>query len=265
MSKKNSQTTQQNVVETTVEATATQQTVSEPKFTADGRRMLTKAYSGQKEMLADGWTQDQINALITAERSTPDVANPEAWTPLNDGTDNVSMPENGTWRFPKVDGYAVCGTSLLTAEEKARYRAYIKSKDKGTSHRSMSAEDKAAAMAKWDSLIAQLASMPNSDEALAMAKELQAMYAPKAAIPAAYKKLTGRDTIDDTRWTWYGFMYASPDGEKEPSLTKETLLAKLEAGWQPVVLQKDIRALLDTCKEKGLKLDESPLGVQFSL
>lgn len=241
---------------TAVATTAT----TEIKRDANGRRLLDKSYSGQKEMLASGWTQEEIDALITAPRTEPDTENPEAWTPIpDDKNGNVKMPENGKWKFPKVDGFAVCGTSLLTEAEKARYRAYIKSKGNGTS-KAMTDEQKKEVEEKWQKLLGML-----DGDALNMAKELHEMFAPKSAVPSAYTKLTGKKAVDDTKWTWYGFMYRGENGETEPQLTKDNLLEKIEAGWTPVILQKDIRALLDTCKEKGMTVTETPTGVTFAM
>lgn len=232
---------------------------TEVKRDATGRRLLDKSYSGQKEMLAAGWTQAEIDALVNAPRSTPDTDNPEAWTPIDgDKNGNVKMPDGAKWRFPKVDGFAVCGTSLLTEDEKARYRAYIKSKGNGTTKQTD--EQKKETEAKWQALLSLL-----DGEALEKARELHEMFAPRVGIPRAYEKLTGRKSVDDTVWTWYGMMYASPDGEKEPQLTKDNLLEKLEAGWTPVVLQKDIRSLLDDCKAKGITVTETVHGVTFAM
>ena len=230
----------------------------------DHPRKLDKNYSGQKQMLAEGWTQAEIDALINAARSTPDTVNPEAWLPLKDGTDNVAMPDGAKWSFPKVDGFALCGTSLLTKEEKARYRAYVKARESG---KVKSTSKKSVDMTKWNALLARLTEL-GDEQALAMFKEL--MPQDKTAIPNAYKKLTGRTTVDDTCWTWYGMMYRSPEDENgqrqtEPTLTSKGIAAKLEAGWEPVILQKQIRALLDECKEKGMKLDETSNGVIFHM
>lgn len=229
--------------------------------TADGRRKLDKCYSGQKQMLAEGWTQEQIDALIDAPRSAPDTENPDEWLPIaGDKYGNVTMPEGAKWVFPKVDGFALCGTSLLTESEKARYRAYVKARESGQVKSTRSAPKQSKDLPKWQALLARVTEI-GDEEAIRMVKELM----PSVKLCSAYKKLTGLDTLDTTNiWTFYGFMYRGPNDEVKTTLYAKDLPELLEAGWQPTLLQKQVRALLDECKTHGITFDEDKNGVKFT-
>lgn len=221
-----------------------------------GRRLLDQSYSGQKEMLACGWTQEQIDALVDAPRSTSDVEHPEEWLPVGDGTDNVIMPEGAEWHWAKVDGFAVCGTSLLNKEEKARYRAYEKAKSAGRALTSSTSRKAVKDMDKWQALLEQV---KNDPIAVQMVRDLM----PKAKPTSEYTKLTGKDVVDDTEWTLFGLMYASVDGERKPDLQPEELPALLMNGWAPVRLAADVTKAIASLKNKGIDSVEENGKIRF--
>lgn len=182
-----------------------------------GRRKLERRYKNLQEMLAAGWSVDQLEALIQAPRS--------------------KKATNGN--MPFVDGFPLCGTSLMNQEEHDCYLQYKKGlKSGGGSSPKASPEPEQAAL--WAKLAAACKDNP---EALSLVAQLM----PQAKGPVA--RLFGEEPVEPCSLAW--LMYRHADGSRFGNrLGTLAQFAAEDEGTECALTKKQVEDLLKKCGEK---------------
>lgn len=195
----------------------------------DQRRKLTKKYNNLDEMYADGWTKEELESLIQAPRT--------------------KAAFNGN--MPKVDGFAICGTSLMTEEEAKNYYAWKKGKSAGAAPK-QTAEETAEL---WKSIMSKC-----EDEEL---KALLRKVMPRPRNPAM-DRLFGTDIIEELeKCSVYWIMFRGPKGERHENrmVDMKDLLPLVAEGWMPALGMDQIRNDVAQLKSKGINVENVIVGL----
>lgn len=180
------------------------------------RRKLDRRYKNLAEMIDAGWTQAELEAIIQAPRTKEAV--------------------NGN--MPFVDGFPICGTSLLNVQE---YRAYLEYK-KGLKSGASSGAQKATP--EQQALWAKLAeACRDNPEALSLVAQLM----PKAKGPV--EELFGGEPLEPCSLHW--LMYRKGDGSRfADRMGKLTQFAAEDEDTQCVLTKEQVEQLLKKCGER---------------
>lgn len=178
------------------------------------RRKLDARFLNLAEMLSAGWTVDQLEALIQAPRTK----------------------ESTNGNMPFVDGFPICGTSLMNKEEYNRYLQY----KKGLRSSCLAAPKASEQAALWAKLAAACKDNP---EALALVAQLM----PKAKGPI--ETLFGGEPMEPCSMAW--LMYRHADGTRfENRLGTLAQFAEEDEGTECTFTKKQVEDLLKKCGEK---------------
>lgn len=179
------------------------------------RRRLDKRYHNLNEMLEAGWTKTELEALIQAPRSK----------------------EATGGNMPFVDGFPICGTSLMNKQEHTAYLQYKKGLKSGSAPAQKSSPEQ---MALW----ARLAeACKDSPEALSLVAQLM----PKARGPV--ETLFGGEPMEPCSWAW--LMYRHADGSRfEDRMGTLAQFAAEDEGTECALTKKQVEDLLKKCGEK---------------
>ena len=180
------------------------------------RRRLDKRYKNLQEMLEAGWSQAELEALIQAPRTK----------------------EATGGNMPFVDGYPICGTSLMNISEFRNYLEYKKGLKSGPSCTAQKSSPEQ--MALW----AKLASLcKDSPEALSLVAQLM----PRARGPV--ETLFGEEPMGPCSVAW--LMYRHADGTRfEDRMGTLAQFASQDEGTECVLTKKQVEDLLKKCGEK---------------
>ena len=179
------------------------------------RRKLDKRYHNLQEMVEAGWSQAELEALIQAPRTKEAV--------------------NGN--MPFVDGFPICGTSLMNKKEHDQYLAYKKSLKSGSSTAQKSSPEQ---MALWSKLAE---ACKDSPEALALVAQLM----PKAKGPV--ETLFGGEPMEPCSYAW--LMYRHADGTRfADRMGTLAQFAAEDEGTECALTKKQVEDLLKKCGEK---------------
>lgn len=182
------------------------------------RRKLTARYKNLAEMIDAGWTKSELEALIQAPRTKEAV--------------------NGN--MPFVDGYPICGTSLMNEMEHKAYIQYKKGLKSGSSCSSSAQKTGPEQMALWAKLAE---SCKDSPEALALIAQLM----PKARGPV--ETLFGGEPMEPCSWAW--LMYRHADGSRfEDRMGTLAQFAEQDEGTECAFTKKQVEDLLKKCGDK---------------
>ena len=176
------------------------------------RRRLDKRYHNLQEMLEAGWTKSELEALIQAPRTKEAV--------------------NGN--MPHIDGFQICGTSLMNKKEHEAYLAYKKGLKSGSSSTAKPGPEQ---MALW----ARLAeACKDSPEALALVAQLM----PKAKGPV--ETLFGGEPMEPCSMAW--LMYRHADGTRfDNRLGNLAQFASEDEGTECALTKQQVLDLLKKC------------------
>ena len=178
------------------------------------RRRLDKKYQNLAQMIESGWTKTELEALIQAPRTKEAV--------------------NGN--MPYIDGFQICGTSLMNKQEHDKYLAYKKGLKSGAAPAQKSPEQ----MALW----ARLAeACKDSPEALSLVAQLM----PRANGPV--ETLFGGEPVEPCSMAW--LMYRHQDGTRfadRMGVLSQYILE--DEGTECVFTRKQVEDLLKKCGEK---------------
>lgn len=179
------------------------------------RRKLHARYKNLAEMCEAGWTQAELEALIQAPRTKEAV--------------------NGN--MPFVDGFPICGTSLMNKKEHEAYLAYKKGLKSGSSTIQKTGPEQ---MALWAKLAE---ACKDSPEALVLVAQLM----PKARGPV--ETLFGGEPMEPCSMAW--LMYRHADGTRfaDHMGTLAQFVAEDE-GTECALTKKQVDDLLKKCGEK---------------
>ena len=179
------------------------------------RRKLNKRFRNLQEMIESGWTQSELEALIQAPRTKEAVGG----------------------NMPQIDGYPICGTSLMNKMEHEAYIAYKKGLKSGSSYTQKSGPEQ---MALWAKLAE---ACKNSPEALSLVAQLM----PKARGPV--EVLFGQEPIEPCSWAW--LMYRHADGTRfEDRMGTLAQFASEDEGTECALTKKQVEDLLKKCGVK---------------
>ena len=183
------------------------------------RRKLDKRYHNLNEMIEAGWTQSELEALIQAPRTKEAM--------------------NGN--MPFVDGFPICGTSLMNNTERIRYAQYKKGLKSGSSSSSSAAQKSSPEqMALWAKLAEACKDVP---EALSLVAQLM----PRARGPV--ETLFGGEPVESCTTAW--LMYRHADGTRfENRMGTLAQFAAEDEGTECVLTKKQVEDLLKKCGEK---------------
>ena len=180
------------------------------------RRRLDKRYHNLQEMLEAGWTQAELDALIQAPRTKEAI--------------------NGN--MPFVDGFPICGTSLMNVKEREAYLQYKKGLKSGSSYTAPKAGQEQ--MALWAKLTE---ACKDSPEALALVAQLM----PKARGPV--ETLFGGEPMEPCSLAW--LMYRHANGERFANrMGTLAQFAAEDEGTECVLTKEQVLNLLKKCGEK---------------
>ena len=180
------------------------------------RRKLDRRYHNLNEMLESGWTQAELEALIQAPRTKEAI--------------------NGN--MPFIDGFPICGTSLMNKEEHRAYLEYKKGLKSGSS--TSATKTGPEQMALWAKLAE---ACKDSPEALALVAQLM----PKAKGPV--ETLFGGEPMEPCSWAW--LMYRHADGTRfEDRMGTLAQFAEQDEGTECALTKKQVEDLLKKCGEK---------------
>ena len=180
------------------------------------RRRLDKRYHNLQEMLEAGWTQAELEALIQAPRTKEAI--------------------NGN--MPFVDGFPICGTSLMNKQEHTAYLQYKKGLKSGSSYTAPKAGPEQ--MALWAKLTE---ACKDSPEALALVAQL----VPRARGPV--ETLFGGEPMEPCSLAW--LMYRHANGERFANrMGTLAQFAAEDEGTECVLTKKQVDDLLKKCGEK---------------
>ena len=178
------------------------------------RRRLDKRYRNLTEMLESGWTQAELEALIQAPRTK----------------------EATGGNMPHVDGFPICGTSLMNKEEHEAYLQYKKSLKSGSSAQKSSPEQ----MSLWAKLAE---ACKDSPEALSLVAQLM----PRAKGPV--ETLFGGEPMEPCSIAW--LMYRHADGSRFSNrMGTLAQFAEQDEGTECVLTKKQVEDLLKKCGVK---------------
>lgn len=179
------------------------------------RRKLDKRYKNLSEMLLAGWSQSELEALIQAPRTK----------------------ESTGGNMPSIDGFPVCGTSLMNQAEHDAYLLYKKELKKCSAPAQKTGPEQ---MALWAKLAK---ACKDSPEALALVAQLM----PKAKGPV--ETLFGGELMEPCTYAW--LMYRHADGSRfEDRLGTLAQFAAEDEGTECVFTKKQVDDLLKKCGEK---------------
>ena len=179
------------------------------------RRKLDKRYKNLQEMIEAGWSQSELEALIQAPRTK----------------------EANGGNMPFVDGFPICGTSLMNKEEHDRYLSYKKGLKSGSSSATKTGPEQ---MALWAKLAE---ACKDSPEALALVAQLM----PKAKGPV--ETLFGGEPMEPCSYAW--LMYRHADGTRfADRMGTLAQFAEQDEGTECVLTKKQVEDLLKKCGEK---------------
>ena len=179
------------------------------------RRKLDKRYKNLNEMIDAGWSQAELEALIQAPRTKEAV--------------------NGN--MPFVDGFPICGTSLMNKKEHEAYLQYKKGLKSGSSSATKTGSEQ---MALWSKLAE---ACKDSPEALALVAQLM----PKAKGPV--ETLFGGEPMEPCSYAW--LMYRHADGTRfADRMGTLAQYAEEDEGTECAFTKKQVEDLLKKCGEK---------------
>lgn len=179
------------------------------------RRKLDARYKNLAEMLEAGWSQAELEALIQAPRTK----------------------EATGGNMPLVDGFPICGTSLMNKREHKAYLEYKKGLKSGSSTAQKAGPEQ---MALWAKLAE---ACKDSPEALSLVAQLM----PKAKGPV--ETLFGGEPVEPCSWAW--LMYRHADGSRfENRMGTLAQYAAEDEGTECVLTKKQVEDLLKKCGEK---------------
>ena len=179
------------------------------------RRKLDKRYKNLNEMIDAGWSQAELEALIQAPRTKEAV--------------------NGN--MPFVDGFPICGTSLMNKKEHEAYLQYKKGLKSGSSTAQKSSPEQ---MALWSKLAE---ACKDSPEALALVAQLM----PKAKGPV--ETLFGGEPMEPCSYAW--LMYRHADGTRfADRMGTLAQFAAEDEGTECALTKKQVEDLLKKCGDK---------------
>ena len=180
------------------------------------RRKLDARYKNLQEMLEAGWSQAELEALIQAPRTKEAV--------------------NGN--MPHIDGFPICGTSLMNKEEHKAYLQYKKGLNSGSSCNATKAGPEQ--MALWAKLAE---ACKDSPEALALVAQLM----PRAKGPV--ETLFGEEPMKPCSYAW--LMYRHADGTRfEDRMGTLAQYAVEDEGTECALTKKQVEDLLKKCGDK---------------
>lgn len=166
-------------------------------------------------MIKAGWTPAELEALIQAPRTK----------------------ESTNGNMPFVDGFPICGTSLMNEKEKSRYMAYKKGLKSGSSSDQKTGPEQ---MALWAKLAEACKASP---EAVSLLKQLM----PKARGPV--ETLFGGEPMEPCSYAW--LMYRKRDGSRfENRMGTLAQFVTIDEGTECVLTKKQVEDLLKKCGEK---------------
>lgn len=178
------------------------------------RRRLDKRYKNLNEMISSGWTKSELEALIQAPRTK----------------------EASGGNMPQVDGFPICGTSLMNTKEHEAYIQYKKGLKSGSSAQKTGPEQ----MALWAKLAE---ACKDSPEALSLVAQLM----PKAKGPV--ETLFGEEPLEPCSYAW--LMYRHADGTRfSDRMGTLAQFAEEDEGTECVFTKKQVEDLLRKCGEK---------------
>lgn len=178
------------------------------------RRRLDKRYRNLEEMISSGWTKSELEALIQAPRTK----------------------EASGGNMPQVDGFPICGTSLMNTKEHEAYLVYKKGLKSGSSAQKTGPEQ----MALWAKLAE---ACKDSPEALSLVAQLM----PKAKGPV--ETLFGGEPIEPCSYAW--LMYRHADGTRfADRMGTLAQFAAQDEGTECALTKKQVEDLLRKCGEK---------------
>lgn len=180
------------------------------------RRKLDKRYKNLNEMIEAGWTQAELEALIQAPRTK----------------------EASGGNMPFVDGFPICGTSLMNKKEHDNYLAYKKGLKSGSS--SAATKTGPEQMALWAKLAE---ACKDSPEALSLVAQLM----PKAK--GSVETLFGEEPLEPCSMAW--LMYRHADGTRfADRMGTLAQFAAEDEGTECALTKKQVEDLLKKCGEK---------------
>lgn len=180
------------------------------------RRKLDARYKNLAEMIEAGWSQSELEALIQAPRTKEAV--------------------NGN--MPFVDGFPICGTSLMNKKEHEAYLSYKKGLKSGSSAPAQKSSPEQ--MALWAKLAE---ACKDSPEALALVAQLM----PKARGPV--ETLFGGEPMEPCSMAW--LMYRHADGTRfADHMGTLAQFAAEDEGTECALTKKQVEDLLKKCGEK---------------
>lgn len=180
------------------------------------RRKLDKRYKNLNEMIEAGWSQSELEALIQAPRTK----------------------EASGGNMPFIDGFPICGTSLMNKKEHDAYLTYKKGLKSGSSSTAQNAGPEQ--MALWAKLAE---ACKDSPEALALVAQLM----PKAKGPV--ETLFGGEPMEPCSYAW--LMYRHADGSRfADRMGTLAQFASEDEGTECALTKKQVEDLLKKCGEK---------------
>lgn len=185
------------------------------KVVEKNRRKLDKRYKNLNDMLEAGWSQAELEALIQAPRTKEAV--------------------NGN--MPYIDGFPVCGTSLMNQKEHDAYLAYKKGLKSGSSSAPKAGPEQMALWAKLSE------ACKDSPEALSLVAQLM----PKTKGPV--ETLFGGEPIEQCSIAW--LMYRHADGTRfKDRMGTLAQFAEEDEDTECAFTKKQVEDLLKKCGEK---------------
>lgn len=199
-------------------------------------RTLDAKYQNLNEMRAAGFTDEDIRAIIDGPRSTE-----ATWA------DDYS---SFTW--PKVNGFVVCGTSLLNEEEKKAYNNYKKYKA-GARGLSSGSSTSSATKEMWQSCLDTVIATGNQTLVDQFMKLM-----PKQHVSLLFQMFGVNDVGAVKKCTVHWLMFRGPNGERAEKhmLKAEDLGPLFVQGWMPVYTLQEIKDNLAKLKQQGIDLDK---------
>ena len=180
------------------------------------RRKLDKRYRNLQEMIEAALSQSELEALIQAPRTK----------------------EATGGNMPFVDGFPICGTSLMNKKEHEAYLQYKKGLKSGSS--STAQKSSPEQMALWAKLAE---ACKDSPEALALVAQLM----PKARGPV--ETLFGGEPMEPCTYAW--LMYRHADGSRfADRMGTLAQFAAEDEGTECALTKKQVEDLLKKCGVK---------------
>lgn len=185
------------------------------KVAEKSRRKLDKRYHNLAEMIEAGWSKEELESLIQAPRTKEAIGG----------------------NMPYIDGFPICGTSLMNKEEHGAYLAYKKGLKSGSSTAPKAGPEQ---MALWAKLAE---ACKDSPEALSLVTQLM----PKAKGPV--ETLFGGEPMEPCSMAW--LMYRHGDGSRfENRMGTLAQFAEEDEGTECTFTKKQVEDLLKKCGEK---------------